>query len=249
MKILTLLVTLGLGMAYAQSAQSVAKQSFEAVSGYQSSIAKARMILKNANGVQNKRQLIMKRYEKATGDKSFLEFLYPLDIKGTKLLSFERIAKDDRQWLYLPELKRTKRISSRNKSGSFMGSEFSYEDISTQNYLNYSYKGEAKEAQKNGKNYLQIERIPKDGNSGYSRQTAWIDPQTYLIAFGEYYDKENRLLKKVAFSKYRKIKGVYRVQTIEIQNVQNGKSTILTLDKEEIKVGLQEQDFSKKALN
>jgi len=112
MKSLILFLTLGLTLGYAETSESVAKKAFEAVSGYGSSIANARMILKNANGIENKRKLIMKRYEKPTGDKSFLEFLYPLDIKGTKLLSFEHIGKDDSQWLYLPELKRIKRISS-----------------------------------------------------------------------------------------------------------------------------------------
>ena len=249
MKSLILFLTLGLTLGYAETSESVAKKAFEAVSGYGSSIANARMILKNANGIENKRKLIMKRYEKPTGDKSFLEFLYPLDIKGTKLLSFEHIGKDDSQWLYLPELKRIKRISSRNKSGSFMASEFSYEDISTQNYLNYTYKGDAKKVNKNGKEYFQIERFPKDANSGYSKQIALIDTKTYLIQFGDYYDKQNRLLKKVSFLKYRKIKNIYRVQTIKIVNVQNGKSTVLTLDDEKIKMGLSEQDFSKKVLN
>jgi len=249
MKSLILFLTLGLTLGYAETSESVAKKAFEAVSGYGSSIANARMILKNANGIENKRKLIMKRYEKPTGDKSFLEFLYPLDIKGTKLLSFEHIGKDDSQWLYLPELKRIKRISSRNKSGSFMASEFSYEDIATQNYLNYTYKGDAKKVNKNGKEYLQIERFPKDANSGYSKQIALIDTKTYLIQFGDYYDKQNRLLKKVSFLKYRKIKNIYRVQTIKIVNVQNGKSTVLTLDDEKIKMGLSEQDFSKKVLN
>jgi len=249
MKLFIVFLTLSLTFSYAETTESVAKKAFEAVSGYGSSVTNARMILKNANGIENKRKLIMKRYEKSTGDKSFLEFLYPLDIKGTKLLSFEHIGKDDSQWLYLPELKRIKRISSRNKSGSFMASEFSYEDISTQNYLNYTYKGDAKKVKKNGKEYFQIERFPKDANSGYSRQIALIDSKTYLIKFGDYYDKQNRLLKKVSFLKYRKIKNIYRVQTIEIVNVQNGKSTILTLDDEKIQMGLSEQDFSKKVLN
>ena len=249
MKLFILFLMLGFTLNYAETTESVAKKAFEAVSGYGSSVTNARMILKNANGVENKRKLIMKRYEKSTGDKSFLEFLYPLDIKGTKLLSFEHIGKDDSQWLYLPELKRIKRISSRNKSGSFMASEFSYEDISTQNYLNYTYKGDAKKVKKDGKEYFQIERFPKDANSGYSKQVALIDTKTYLIQFGDYYDKQNRLLKKVSFLKYRKIKNIYRVQTIKIVNVQNGKSTVLTLDDEKIKMGLSEQDFSKKVLN
>jgi outer membrane lipoprotein-sorting protein len=171
-----------------------------------------------------------------------------LDIKDTKLLSYEQIGKDDKQWLYLPALKRVKRISSRNKSGSFMASEFSYEDIASQNYKNYSYKGEAKQVSKHGKTYLQIVRVPKDRNSGYSKQIVYIDPKTYLAKIGEYYDKQGRLLKEVSFLTYKKIAGVYRIIKIEMKNVQNGKSTLLIWDEDKIKAGLKEDNFSKRVL-
>lgn len=239
---------LGVGSVFAQSSLDVAKKSFEVISGYKSSVSQTTMILKNAQGVKNKRKLVIKKLENSSGDKSLIHFLYPLDIKNTKLLSFEQIGKDDKQWLYLPALKRTKRISSRNKSGSFMASEFSYEDISSQNYKNYSYKGEAKKVKKNGVSYFKIERIPKDKNSGYSRQVVYIDTKTYLVKSGEYYDRQNRLLKEVSFLKYRKIKGIYRIQKMNMKNVQNGKSTMLTWDEDKIKVGLKNSDFSKRVL-
>jgi len=239
---------LGMVSLFAQSSLDVAKRSFAVISGYQSSVSQTTMILKNAQGVKNKRKLLIKKLEKSNGDRSLIRFLYPLDIKNTKLLSFEQIGKDDKQWLYLPALKRTKRISSRNKSGSFMASEFSYEDIASQNYKNYSYKGEVKKVKKNGVSYFKIERIPKDKNSGYSRQVVYINIKTYLAKFGEYYDRQNRLLKEVSFLKYRKIKGIYRIQKMNMKNVQNGKSTMLTWDEDKIKVGLKESDFSKRVL-
>ena len=232
----------------AQSAQEVAKRAFEKMSGYQSSISETTMILKNAQGATNTRKMRIKKLEGKDGDKSLIVFLYPKDIQDTKLLSYEQIGKDDKQWLYLPALRRVKRISSRNKSGSFMASEFSYEDIASQNYRNYRYKGEAKTVRKGGKSYLRIERIPKDANSGYSRQIIYIDPKTYLAKEGEYYDKRGRLLKKVSFLRYKSIDGVSRIVRMEMKNVQNGKSTLLIWDKDRIKVGLSRADFSKRVL-
>ena len=231
-----------------ESAVDVAKKSFEMISGYKSSISETTMILKNANGVKNRRKLHIEKLESKSGDKSLIHFMYPLDIKGTKLLSYEKIGKDDKQWLYLPALKRVKRISSRNKSGSFMASEFSYEDIASQNYMNYTYFGEAKKVQKFGKSYLQIERVPLDKNSGYSKQIVYINPKTYLAKFGKYYDKQGRLLKEVSFLKYRKISGISRIVKIEMKNVQNGKSTLLIWDKDRIKTTLNADAFSKRVL-
>jgi hypothetical protein len=239
---------LGIVSLHAESSLEVAKKSFETISEYKSSISETTMILKNAQGVENKRQLIIKRLERGSGDKSLIDFIYPLDIKGTKLLSFEQIGKDDKQWLYMPALKRIKRISSRNKSGSFMASEFSYEDISSQNYKNYTYQGDAKVVKKKNKSYFQIERKPKDKNSGYSKQIVYIERDTYLVRYGEYYDTLGKLLKKVEFLKYKKIDGVYRIQKINMKNIQNGKSTMLVWDEDKVKTGLNETDFSKKVL-
>jgi len=232
----------------AESAMAVAKKSYERMSGYQSSIADTKMVLKNAQGATNIRKMRIKKLEGDNGDKSLIVFLYPTDIKDTKLLSYEQIGKDDKQWLYLPALKRIKRISSRNKSGSFMASEFSYEDIASQNYRNYTYKGEAEKVTRNGKKYLKVERIPKDVHSGYSRQIVYIDPKTYLARFGEYYDRNGRLLKKVSFLKYKKIKGIDRITKMEMKNVQNGKSTLLVWESDTVKARLHDADFSKRVL-
>lgn len=247
MKNILLLISLCSGI-YAQSSIEIAKKSYELVSGYESSISQTTMLLKNAQGVTNTRKLEMRKLENADGDKSFLLFLYPKDIKGTKLLNFEVIGGNDKQWLYLPALKRIKRISSRNKSGSFMASEFSYEDISSQNYKNYTYDEKVQTVSKENTNYFKIIRFPKDSNSAYSKQIIYIDEETYLARFGEYYDKQNRLLKNITFLEYKKIDTVYRVQKILMQNVQTLKSTTLTWDSDKIKAGLKDKEFSKRVL-
>jgi outer membrane lipoprotein-sorting protein len=233
---------------FAQSNAEVAKKSYEKISGYGSSISKTTMVLRNAEGDENIRKLEMKKLEGENGDKSLLIFLYPNDLKGTKLLSYEVIGGDDKQWLYLPAIKRVKRISSRNKSGSFMASEFSYEDISSQNYKNYSYSGEAELVKREGVEYFKVLRVPKDKHSGYSKQIIYIDTKEYLARFGEYFDRQGRVLKKIYFSKYILLDGVYRVHKIMIKNIQNKKESSLIWDKDAIKVGLTKRDFSKRVL-
>jgi len=163
-------------------------------------------------------------------------------------LSFELIAQDDKQWLYLPALKRIKRISARNKSGSFMASEFSYEDISSQNYKNYTYIGDALEVEIDSKNYFQIFRIPKAENSGYSKQILYVEKKTFLIRFGEYYDRQNRMIKKIEFLEYLNIDGIYRIKKIKMTNLQNSKSSMLIWDEDNIKQKLGNREFSKRAL-
>lgn len=247
MKKIVLLTTLTASL-FATSSEEIAQKSYQMVSGYKSSLSKTTMILKNAEGIENRRELEIKKIEGESGDKSLLTFLYPEDLKGTKLLSFEVIAGDDKQWLYLPSLKRVKRVSSRNKSGSFMASEFSYEDISSQNYKNYSYDGEAEEVTKEGVAYYKIKRVPIDENSGYSKQMIWIEKETLLAKYGEYYDKQNRLLKKIHFLEYREIDGVQRVVKMMIENVQNNKSSSLIWEEDKINLGLKSSELSKRVL-
>jgi outer membrane lipoprotein-sorting protein len=243
-----LLLSLISVMLFAQSSEDVARKSYEKISGYGSSISKTTMLLRNAQGDENLRKLEMRKLEGENGDKSLLVFLYPNDLKDTKLLSYEVIGGDDKQWLYLPAIKRVKRISSRNKSGSFMASEFSYEDISSQNYKNYSYSGDAKRVVIDTEEYFKLIRTPKDKNSGYSKQIVYIDTKEYLARFGEYFDKQGRLLKKIYFLNYVLLDGVYRVHKIVIKNVQNNKESLLTWDEDKIKAGLNKKNFSKRVL-
>jgi len=247
MKKIVFILAFGIGV-FAQSSLEVAKKSYESMSGYTSSISKTTMVLKNAQGVENLRKLEIKKMESKDGDKSLLTFLYPLDIKDTKLLSFEQIAADDKQWLYLPALKRVKRISSSNKSGSFMASEFSYEDIASQNYENYTYEGEAQKVTKNAEEFYKITRIPKNDNSGYSKQILYVETKTYLAKFGEYFDKQEKLLKEVIFSEYQRVDDIYRIKKIEMKNVQTQKSSMLIWEEDVIHANLSENDFSQRVL-
>ncbi len=243
--IMSLIATLNL---LAITNLEIAQKADKVTDGFESSIAKTQMTLINANGQKSVRDMVMKTLEGKNGDKTISTFLSPADVKGTKVLGWEHIDKDDDQWLYLPALKRVKRIASRNKSGSFMGSEFSYEDIGNQNYQKYTFEGEPKTVMFNSKECYVGTRIPKDKNSGYTKQITWVDTKDFLIQKVDYYDRKGELLKTASFSDYKKIDGIWRVGKIVMKNHQNDKETILIWKDDKIKAGLKSRDFDKRML-
>ncbi len=234
--------------AFALSNLDLARQSDAVLSGYEDASAKMRMTLINANGQERERLMKMIVLEQTEGDKSLMEFLSPADVKGTKFLNYEHVRKDDDQWLYLPALKRVKRIASKNKSGSFMGSEFAYEDLSSFNVDKYVYEGDAQEVEIDGKKMYLGESKPFSKNSGYTKQIFWVDANTFLLHKMEYYDRKQELLKTAYYSDYKKISGIWRIGKIEMINHQNDKKTILIWEDETIKNGLKDKDFHKRVL-
>jgi hypothetical protein len=228
--------------------REIAEKSDKTTDGFESSIAQTEMILINASGQKSVRELEMKTLEGENGDKTISTFLTPADVKGTKTLGHEHLDRDDDQWLYLPALKRVKRIASRNKSGSFMGSEFSYEDIGNQNYKKYSYEDKVEEVDLNGMKCYKGVRIPKDENSGYTKQISWVSVDNFLLQRVDYYDRKSELLKTALFSDYKKVDGVWRVGKIEMKNYQNDKSTILIWKEDKVHAGLTAKEFNKRVL-
>ncbi len=234
---------------YAISYQELAQKSDDAQAGFEDARSMMSMTLINASGQKRERLMKMQVLEGEEGDKSLMEFLSPADVKGTKFLNYEHINKDDDQWLYLPALKRVKRIASKNKSGAFMGSEFSYEDLSAFNADKYSYpEGEAKMSELNGKKVYLGESEPVSKYSGYTKLLIWVDAQNYLIQKIEYYDRKKELLKTAIFEGYKKISGVWRIGKITMSNIQNDKRTILVWSEQELKIGLKAKDFHKRVL-
>ncbi len=233
---------------FAISNEDVAKKSEAVMSGFEDSNSNMIMTLINANNQKRKRKMKMIILEKDSGDKSLMTFLSPADVKGTKFLNYEHINKDDDQWLYLPALKRVKRIASKNKSGSFMGSEFSYEDLSSFSIQKYNFSGEAELVKLNGIDTYKGSRVPKSKNSGYTKQISWIDSKNFLIQKVEYYDRKHELLKTSVFEDYKKISGIWRIGKMTMTNHQNDKKTILVWENETIKNGLKEKNFHKRVL-
>lgn len=218
--------------------------------GWQDSTANMQMVLLNRQGESSLREIRTLSLEvQGDGDKSLTVFDKPLDIRGTAFLTFSHTQGADDQWLYLPALKRVKRISSRNKSGPFMGSEFAYEDMSSQEVDKYTYKYLRDEPCGDGLTCFVTERYPTDESSGYTKQVGWVDQKEYRPIKIDFYDRKNSLLKTLTFSDYHQYLGKYwRAHTLEMLNHQNGKKSILTFSDYQFKTGLKDSDFNKSKL-
>nr|VFK24349.1 MAG: outer membrane lipoprotein-sorting protein [Candidatus Kentron sp. MB]VFK34309.1 MAG: outer membrane lipoprotein-sorting protein [Candidatus Kentron sp. MB]VFK76646.1 MAG: outer membrane lipoprotein-sorting protein [Candidatus Kentron sp. MB] len=213
-------------------------------SGWKDQQANMSMVLRNRQGEESTRAIRMRTLEViGDGDKSFTLFDTPKDVQGTAFLSHTHPIKPDDQWLYMPALKRVKRISSANKSGPFMGSEFAYEDLASQEIEKYTYKW-LEDQTLDGHETFVVVRYPVYEGSGYKRQIVWIDKEIYQPRKIEYFDRKNSLLKILTFHDYKKYVGKYwRPGRMEMANQQTGKSTKLTWKKYRFNKGLDDSDF------
>ncbi|MGB0465929.1 MAG: outer membrane lipoprotein-sorting protein [Pontibacterium sp.] len=217
--------------------------------GWQDMQAEMNMTLRNKQGQESIREIRMKSLEvEGDGDKSLSVFDKPRDVKGTAFLSFSHSVGSDDQWLYLPALKRVKRIASRNKSGPFMGSEFAYEDLSSFEIEKYSYKFIKEETCEGGQCFV-VEQYPTDKNSGYTRRIVWLDKDEYRLWKIEFYDRKNSKLKTLTYHNYQQYQAKHwRPDLMKMVNHQTGKSTDLSWHSYQFKTGLSDSDFNKNSL-
>ena len=242
-----------LSAANAQTAEeqglAIAREADARDNGFGDSRVDLLMELRNANGNKSVRYIRTETLEvQGDGDKSISVFDRPADVKGTAMLTFTHKQDTDDQWLYLPALKRVKRISSSNKSGPFMGSEFAYEDLSSQEVEKYRYKW-LRDEELNGVKCFVIERDPLDSHSGYTREVVWLDQAEYRTLKVEYYDRKSALLKTLRLSKYQQYLGKFwRAAEMEMDNHQTGKSTLLEFSNYRFQTGLRDEDFNQNSL-
>lgn len=199
--------------------------------GFIGESSKMKMVLIDAHGTSTDREMDGTVMEvPGDGNKSMSIFLAPKDVKGTKMLTWAHKNSDDEQWLYLPSLRRVKRISGKNKSASFMGSEFSYEDIGGQEVEKYNYKW-IKDGKMAGQDIWVLERIPLR-DSGYSKQVLYVSQKYNNALKVEYFDRKNELLKVGEFSEFKQFKvgpkTFWLANKIHMKNVQTQKQSTFT---------------------
>ena len=248
MLIMMLLLTSTSANEVIEKGYQLSQRSDQSDRGFTSSVAQLTMVLRNATGAEATRMLKISTLEVADenlGDKSLVLFSSPRDINGTALLSHAKILDPDDQWLYLPALKRVKRISSANKSGPFVGSEFAFEDFTANELNKYDYHWLRTEPC--GELICDvIERFPRYENSGYTRQVAWVDQSVYQIRQLDFYDRKDSHLKTLLFKDYRLHHEAYwRAHHLHMKNHQTEKSTDLLYSNYQFKTGLSDKDFVK----
>ena len=227
----------------------IAQEADRRDAGFGDFTADLSMILRNRHGEESTRKIRSRNKEVIDdGDKALIIFDEPRDVKGTAFLNHTHATGPDDQWLFLPALKRVKRISSKNKSGPFMGSEFAYEDIASQEVGKYTYTY-LHDEKVDGIDHFVIERVPTDKNSGYTRQAVWYDKAEYRMQKVDYYDRKGDLLKTLTYHEYQQyVDQFWRAGRMEMVNHQTGKSTTLMWRDYAFQVGLTDRDFDQNSL-
>ncbi len=251
--LISTLIVVPLDMSLAGAADdrglAIMEEQREINSGYRDELLVCRMILVNAKGDRSERSLEFRTLEGLdAGDKTLLVFKDPPDVRGTTLLTHENRVGDDDQWLYLPALRRARRIASSNRSSSFVGSELSYEDLAPNEVTKHQYKYLREEAV-DGVPVWVIESTPRFKESGYSRRELFVRKDNHQMARANFYDRKGQLLKVARWDGWWRVAAKrWRARSLRVENVQTGKSTILEVLDVKIGNGYSPGDFSARAL-
>ena len=228
---------------------AIATEARERQKGFGNFTSNLRMILRNKRGQESERELRLRVIEvEDDGDRTMFVFDRPRDVKGTAFLVHAHKEGPDDQWLYLPALKRVKRISSSKQSGSFMGSEFSYEDMGAVEVEKYTHRY-LRDEPCGALECAVLERVPRSRDSGYSRQLVWLDRDELRTMQIQYFDRRDEHLKTMLVEDYNEyLDRFWRGSTISMTNHLTGKSTMLLWSEFEFGTDMDAGDFTKTAL-
>ena len=235
-KIITILVfaVIALGAGFAQELtgreimQKVDKREKAATDSFT-----MRMTLTNSSGKQRVREVTAYSKDYGSEEKTVMVFLLPAEVKGVGYLSFsyDDASKSDDRWLYMPALKKAKRISGSSSQDYFMGTEFTYDDMGDRKVDDYKHSllGEEKI---DSKDCWKIESVPVK-KSMYSKYISWIDKESLLNLKAEFYDEQGSILKVLTVSGIEKKEGFWTANKMEMNNLQKKRSTIIEILKHE----------------
>ncbi|HXH81548.1 MAG TPA: outer membrane lipoprotein-sorting protein [Candidatus Tectomicrobia bacterium] len=224
--------------------------------GYGSEASTIRMTLVNANNDRSERMLDFRLLEGADrggqgdgpGDRTLIVFRAPADIEGTALLTHQHRDRDDDQWLYMPALRRTKRIASASRSASFVGSEFSYEDLIPLDLAKYRFRYVRDDVVDRVAVWV-VEAVPRAKDSGYSRLEFDVQQDNHQTVRTRFFDRNGELLKVARYDRWSRIDGRWwRAALARMENVQTRKVTTLETLSIRLQVPTSPRDFNPRAL-
>ena len=222
---------------FAITADEIAKQVDERDEG-DKSISTMEMVLIDRQGNNRVRKMKTYTMDKGQDTQSVIFFMSPADVRNTAFLTYDYgdSSKDDDQWLYLPALKKTKRIASSDKSSSFMGSDFTYSDMTSRDINDYTYRI-AKETTVRDNPVWVMESIPKTqktiDETGYTKSYMFVRQDNYVVVRALHILKETGKKKYLDVKKLEEIDGIWVATEIEMKTTQDKNTlhrTILKLE-------------------
>lgn len=204
----------------------------------------------------NERRRSIELFTRKEGDdssRSILFFLSPPEVKGIGLLQWIDPHQDDRHWLYLPALKRVRQITGSSRRESFVGTDFSYEDLSlVQEILDWtredaSLSVTAREVV-DGQSCSVIDVVPKDDDVGYGKIRLWLGDEDLVVHKFTFEDRKGRLAKTLLVSDIRMIKNIPAAHRLEMRNERSGSHTVIEFSKIVFDTGLSKEMFTQRRL-
>jgi len=239
----------------APSAESLMQKSYE-VSRFDASRSEATFRLIDKEGSERTRQTegATLMQEGGRDNRRYTRFTGPADIRNTATLLVEHAGGDDDIWIYLPTLKKTRRLSSSNKKDAFVGTDFSYGDVIGHRVEAWVHQVTGRDEASPHRPWV-VESRPAnpavEAQSGYSRRISWIDPATYLAERGEFYDRQGQLLKVMTQDKPQlgdEKRGRWQPMRMEMRNVQTGHRTVIEFSRFEANREVSARLFQPQAL-
>ena len=234
MKILKIIACLSILLAgsfsFAQSAEEIARKVYDLPDGKTSSFTAVLTLIDKA-GKTRTREIASYSMDEGTTEKSVLVFRTPKDVAGVSYLSFEYpdksdgTAVDSDSWLYLPALKKVRRVSGSNKDDDFQGTDFTYDDLGHRSLGKDTFKLLGEESV-NGNNCWILEYTAKDQKAKISRRVYWIGKDNYVTYKGEFYDRKNSLQKQLVCEEIANIDGYWTTKKSTMTNVQTNHKTV-----------------------
>ena len=202
--------------------------------------AEMQLTLVKKNGDKRERKMVSWAMDEGKDTKKIMFFTYPGDVKGTGFLTwdYDQAGKEDDKWLYLPAMKKTRRISgSSSKTDYFMGTDFTYDDMGGRS-VDEDKHTLLREETRDGHKCWVVESVPNDPHEVYSRKVTWIRQDSDTGVYCEFYDKLGKLHRVMTVTDLQKVEGFWTVMKMEMKNVQSGHSTqiVVSEPKYDIKV-------------
>jgi hypothetical protein len=237
--------------SFAQDAKEITKKAID-ITRIDAMEMTSTLKIYDARGSERVRQTVTASKKFGNTNKIITQFTSPADVKGTGILIYDYDDRDDDMWIYLPALRKTRRIVSSEKGKSYMGSEFSNADMSVPYLEDFTY-ALAGSTEYQGHECWEIIAVPVDEDIadkyGFSKRVSLVDKNTFFTYKNAFYDFDDVLFKEITLEQYEEIDdGKFMIRRMEAHNLENGRRSVMTIDKVQKGSELTENSFSPSAL-
>ncbi len=220
----------------------IAKEVVRRSRGFEDFEAELEIRIHDPDGRERVRELTVRGLESPEGDRTVMVLRRPADLSGTAFLSILQGEGRRGQWIYLPAARRVRRIGGSQGSDPFLGSHFTYDDMTPPSIAGFSYRW-VRDQEVAGLSGALVERCPSSCTEGAKRELLWIDTDRYLVHRVDYFDSAGVRRRTLSITDYQHVDGFWRALRMEMSDGKDGGRTVLTWSEVRLGIGLRERNF------